>query len=44
MYNKNINDKLVQREIKLANNYEAANNKIAQAIASNSFYQAQLAK
>lgn len=38
------NDKLVQREIKLADNYEADNNRIAQAIASNSFYQAQLAK
>ena len=40
----NTNDKLVQREMKLADNYEADNNKIAQAIASNSFYQAQLAK
>ena len=38
------NDKLVQREMKLADNYEADNNRIAQAIASNSFYQAQLAK
>lgn len=40
----NTNDKLVQREMKLADNYEADNNRIAQAIASNSFYQAQLAK
>lgn len=40
----NSNDKLVQREMKLADNYEADNNRIAQAIASNSFYQAQLAK
>ncbi len=38
------NDKLVQREMKLADNYEADNNRIAQAIASSSFYQAQLAK
>lgn len=38
------NDKLVQREMKLADKYEADNNRIAQAIASNSFYQAQLAK
>ena len=38
------NDKLVQREMKLADNHEADNNRIAQAIASNSFYQAQLAK
>lgn len=38
------NDKLVQREMKLADNYEADNNRIAQVIASNSFYQAQLAK
>lgn len=40
----NTNDKLVQREMKLADNYEADNNRIAQAIASNSFYQSQLAK
>ncbi len=40
----NTNDKLVQREMKLADNYQAGNNKIAQAIASNSFYQTQLAK
>lgn len=38
------NDKLVQREMKLADNYEADNNRIAQVIASSSFYQAQLAK
>ncbi len=40
----NTNDKLVQREMKLADNYQAGSDKIAQAIASNSFYQAQLAK
>lgn len=40
----NTNDKLVQREMKLASNYQADNNRIAQAIASNSFYQTQLAK
>ena len=40
----NTNDKLVQRQVKLAENYEADSNRIAQAIASNSFYQNQLVK
>lgn len=43
----NVNDKLVQREIKLADNYKLStpnNNLIAQAIASNSFYKTQLAR
>ena len=40
----NSNDKLVQREMKLADNYRLStpsNNTIANAIASNSFYKNQ---
>lgn len=40
----NTNDKLVQREMRLADNYRLStpsNNKITQAIASNSFYKSQ---
>lgn len=43
----NSNDKLVQREIRLANTYKAStpnNNLIAQAISTNNFYKTQLAK
>lgn len=44
---KNTNDKLVEREIKLARNYKEStpnNNLITQAISSNRFYKSQLVK